>query len=228
MDLDQELRDFRDECRLFPLPGAVLFPHAVLPLHIFEPRYRQMTQDALDSDRLVTIVRLRPDLPPTAADDPAIEPIGCLGKILNCERLPDGRFNFLLLGLSRVRIVAEVPSARLYRVAEAVRIPDERSAGPEEPRRSDLIRHFREVLRRQDLIDSDLNGLLEGQLPLGPLTDLVAHAMGLPPTMKQALLDETQAHRRADHLIEVLARLLGDEPISSGPSRDYPPPFSPN
>ena len=60
MDDDFDLKDFTNVCRLFPLPGVVLFPHAVLPLHIFEPRYRQMTEDALATDRLIAIVQLRP------------------------------------------------------------------------------------------------------------------------------------------------------------------------
>src|SRR3954468_19038803 len=68
MDGDYDLRDFANVCRLFPLPRVVLFPHAVLPLHIFEPRYRQMTGDALAGDKLVTIVQWRGPLPTQAGD----------------------------------------------------------------------------------------------------------------------------------------------------------------
>src|SRR3954463_13716392 len=101
-----ELRDFSGVCRLFPLPGVVLFPHAVIPLHIFEPRYRQMTEDALDDDKLVTIVQLIP--PGTiysgALGTPPVDAVGCLGRIIRHERLSDGRFNLLLLGRKRVRL----------------------------------------------------------------------------------------------------------------------------
>ena len=95
---EPELREFRNVCRLFPLAGVVLFPHSVLPLHIFEPRYRQMTADALASDNLITIVQPRvPD--EDSPDRPPLESVACLGKIVKHERLLDGRFNFLLLGL---------------------------------------------------------------------------------------------------------------------------------
>src|SRR5438309_4872697 len=115
---DHDLKDFGSVCRLFPLPGVVLFPHAVLPLHIFEPRYRQMTEDALATDRLITIVQIRPPGEWKSPEEPSLEEFGCLGRIFKHERLPDGRFNFLLLGHKRVRLTREVPSAKLYRTSE--------------------------------------------------------------------------------------------------------------
>ena len=68
MDIHTDLTDFSNRCRLFPLPNLVLFPHAVLPLHIFEPRYRQMTEDALAGDQLVTIVQIKPKAPGSSMD----------------------------------------------------------------------------------------------------------------------------------------------------------------
>src|SRR3954447_23286620 len=99
--MDDDVREFDGTCRLFPLPGVVLFPHAILPLHVFEPRYRQMTEDALSGDKLVTIVRLRPagatlSEPPDTLGSPPIERVACVGRILQHERLPDGRFGLLL------------------------------------------------------------------------------------------------------------------------------------
>src|SRR5438270_1015353 len=103
MNEDHILSAFQNVCRLFPLAGIVLFPHAVLPLHIFEPRYRQMTEDALADDKLVTIVQLRSPTSSTAnaLGSPPIEEIGCLGRILQHERLDDGHFNIMLLGRKR-------------------------------------------------------------------------------------------------------------------------------
>src|ERR1700722_7371434 len=115
MDFKSELYEFSNRCRLFPLPDVGLFPHAVLPLHIFEPRYRQMTEDALARDKLVTIVQWRAPFPTEKGAEPALEEIGCLGRILQHERLPDGRFNFLLLGRKRVRLGREIPGDKLYR-----------------------------------------------------------------------------------------------------------------
>ena len=126
MDFDSELRDFSNQCRLFPLPDVLLFPHALLPLHIFEPRYRQMTEDALSGDRLVTMVQIRPAFPGSPWLEPVpIMDVGCVGKIVQYERLPDGRFNFLLLGCKRVRLKREIPSDKLYRIAEAEIMEDQ-------------------------------------------------------------------------------------------------------
>jgi uncharacterized protein len=228
MDGDYDLQDFANVCRLFPLPKVVLFPHAVLPLHIFEPRYRQMTEDALAGDKLVTIVQWRAPFPVKPGVEPALEEIACLGRILQHERLPDGRFNFLLLGRKRVRLGREIPSDKLYRLAAAEILEDENTELPQEPRRAEIAALFRRVSEQHGTLDPDLKSLLETGLPLGSLTDLVAHTLGLPPTIKQDLLAETRVDRRADVLVEIL-RQLADRPSSAdeGP-RPFPPPFSAN
>ena len=219
---DLDLRDFDGLCRLFPLPGVVLFPHAVLPLHIFEPRYRQMTQDALASDKLIAMVQVRPDADWSGQAEPAIEEFACLGKILNHERLPDGRFNFLLVGLKRIRLVREIPGGKLYRRAEAEIVDDEGPYEPSESARADLIAGFRAVAGRSGPIDPDLDALIGSGLPLGPLTDIIAHSLGLPAPLKQAMLAEARVDRRAGGLIEILHQLVDP------PRRPFPPPFSRN
>ena len=232
MDDDLDLHNFSQCCRLFPLPGVVMFPHAVVPLHIFEPRYRQMTEDALADDKLVTIVQLHPSRVGTTGTigDPPIETIGCLGQIIQHERLPDGRFNFLLLGRKRVRLRRELPGDKLYRIAEAELLEDDCDSEPEEPRRGGLTRLFRQAFSQRGKleIDPDLAHLLETTVPLGVLTDIVAHALGLPPELKQELLAETNVARRADTLLEVLAQALEGSPEGSPGWRSFPPPFSPN
>jgi Lon protease-like protein len=226
MDDDLDLGHFANRCRLFPLPEVVLFPHAVLPLHIFEPRYRQMTEDALAGDRLVTIVQLRgPTLGTTdALGSPPVEAVGCLGRILQHERLPHGRFNVLLLGRKRVRLVREVPTDRLYRTSDVEVLDDDYGGEPEGPRRDELIRLFRAVFEKQRRLHPDLAARLENALSLGVLTDIIAHALGLPPALKQHLLAEPRVHHRADTLITVLRPLAraGADP------RAFPPPFSAN
>ncbi|HEX8202116.1 MAG TPA: LON peptidase substrate-binding domain-containing protein, partial [Isosphaeraceae bacterium] len=184
MDPNHDLRDFRNVCRLFPLPEVVLFPHAVLPLHIFEPRYRQMTEDALAGDRLVTIVQLLPDTPTADPTRPAIEAVGCLGKIVRHERLPDGRFNFLLVGRKRVRLLRELASGKPYRLAEARLLEDVAPEEPVGPLRRELVRLFRTLARRQGTLDPDMAKLLQADLALGILTDLIAHALGLTASIK--------------------------------------------
>ena len=97
-------RDFSGTARLFPLPNLVLFPHVIQGLHVFEPRYRQMTADALAGDGLIAIVMLKPD-EDEFTDRPAIESVACLGEITWHDKLPDGGYNLRLRGVCRARIV---------------------------------------------------------------------------------------------------------------------------
>src|SRR5215467_7574945 len=111
------LENFGGTARLFPLPNLVLFPHVMQPLHIFEPRYRQMTADALAGDRLIALALLRPGWESDYDGKPAIYPVACLGRVVAEQRLDDGRYNILLRGLSRVRLVEELSQGKLYRTA---------------------------------------------------------------------------------------------------------------
>lgn len=226
---DGDLRSFRNPCRLFPLPGLVFFPHAILPLHIFEPRYRQMTEDALaEGDRLITMVLPRADVPETLEGAPALEEIACLGRVFQHQRLPDGRFNLLLLGLKRVRLTREIPTEKLYRLAEAETLEDVELGPPEgDHRRNDLHNLFREVVTRTGVNDPKLVALLETSLPLGPLTDLIAYTLGLTVEIKQRLLAETRVLHRADALLEILGRILAQHPRATQ-APIFPPPFSSN
>src|SRR5947209_6117162 len=118
------LQEFSGTARLFPLPNVVLLPHSMQPLHIFEPRYRQMTADALASDRLIAMVLLQPGWEMASTPRPPVHRIACLGRIAAEQQTPDGRYNLILRGLSRVRIVDEIPQDKLYRCARAKLVPD--------------------------------------------------------------------------------------------------------
>lgn len=132
---------------IFPLPNVVLFPDVFLPLHIFEPRYRDMTRAALDSDRLIGMVLMKPteaaaagatgaagalgaagELAPhdlASLDSPAIYPIGCAGVISHVEEVEDGRYNIILRGLQKFRVTGEDDDpSRRYRVAHVEPISD--------------------------------------------------------------------------------------------------------
>lgn len=217
-----DLRGFVGRVRLFPLPGVVVFPHVVAPLHIFEPRYRRMTADALGDDRLIAMVRLLGDGSPR----PPIEAVGCLGRIIHHERLADGRFNLLLLGRKRIRLVREVPDAGLpYRVAEAVAIEDEAPAPLEEPEaRRSLVDRFRQVVGATTGLDDEFLRLLEGAESLGTLTDVMAHSLPFDVEQKQRLLAEPDADARARQLHRWLSELAPTLPLG----RTFPPPFSVN
>ena len=225
MDYHLDIPNFSNRCRLFPLPGLVLLPHALLPLHIFEPRYRQMTRDALDGDQLIAMVQIRP----ARQDSPWTEPVpimdvACLGRIVRHERLPDGRFNLLLLGCKRLGLVREFQTDKDYRIAEARIIEDVETPEPTPARRRVLIERFRAVCERRQPLDVDLVQLLESPIHLGSLADVIAHALGLPPMLKQGLLAEPSVAARLTVLESVLERLVEKPPSAPG----FPPPFSLN
>src|SRR5258707_5877541 len=108
---------------LFPLPNVVLFPNVFLPLHIFEPRYREMVADALKGDRIIGMVLLRPGFEADYEGRPPVYPIGCAGVITNVEELPDGRYLIELQGLTKFRITGEDQRLR-YRLARVEGIPE--------------------------------------------------------------------------------------------------------
>ena len=104
---------------LFPLSDVVLLPELSVPLYIFEPRYRQMTRDALAGSHQIGMVTVRPDSVDAMSADPPVFDIGCLGRIAHAQQRPDGTFQIMLLGESRFRILAEDArtSEQLYRSA---------------------------------------------------------------------------------------------------------------
>jgi Lon protease-like protein len=136
---------------IFPLPNVVFFPQTILPLHVFEPRYRRLVNDVLGGDKRFAVFLLRPDAEAEEAGAPAPFEVGCLGEITRAEALEDGRFNILLLGVARIRIeefLTDVP----YRVVGATLLPEEEGA-PLAPTgdhafRELLGRYFRSVLGR--------------------------------------------------------------------------------
>src|SRR5512147_373282 len=113
-----------EELPLFPLSNVVLFPRVRAPLHIFEPRYRQMTEHALAGERRIGMVVVPPEHLERIAGDPPVYAIGCAGVISASQRLPDGRFHIMLDGTWRFRIQEELPHApgRLYRLARVERL----------------------------------------------------------------------------------------------------------
>jgi uncharacterized protein len=189
---------------LFPLPNVVLFPNVFLPLHIFEPRYRAMTADALASDRMIGMVLLRPGWERDYEGRPPIYPIGCSGVITHVERLPDGRYSLVLRGLDRFRIVEE-DDALAYRraIVEAV---------PERPLSTDdrqLVHDFRAKLetilaRHVRAVEAKIPATMADE----DLVNALAQYLDLEPLEKQALLEEPDIRTRAASLVELLEMKL--------------------
>ena len=215
------LEDFAGVVRLFPLPNLVLFPHVMQPLHIFEQRYRQMTRDALEGDRLLALVLLRPGWEADYDGRPAVHPVACVGRIVADQRLEDGRFNLLVRGLSRVRLVEELAAGKLYRSARVEVLADVPPADAEEGRhmRQELVERAPGWFPAKAEILEQLHKLLASDLPLGALCDIIGFALALDVEVKQELLEEPQVERRARRLLTLLQPAEG---------RRFPPEFSSN
>jgi Lon protease-like protein len=188
---------------LFPLPTVVLFPNVLLPLHIFEPRYRQMVEESLAADRMIGMVLLKPGFEADYEGAPAIYPTGCAGLITRAERLEDGRFNLLLRGVEKFTIRHEDRPApgRLYRSAVISPLAETVSDGDRESL-------TRERGRLIDILTPMLAQYLQTELPAGmPDEDLVnslAQYLDLDPIEKLALLEHDGALARCRGLIELL------------------------
>ena len=187
---------------LFPLPDATLFPHTLLPLHVFEARYRALVMDALARDHRLAVVRLRPGFEASYAGKPAVHEVAGAGEIVSWERLANGRYNILVKGEWRVRLARERPSDTLYRLAEAHRLEDGPPAADAAPVlarvRAACARLLAALQRPADLLDT---ALAEGQGP-GVIADRVAAAVLPDGGLRQELLETLDVDRR-------LARLAG-------------------
>jgi Lon protease-like protein len=187
---------------LFPLPNVVLFPGVFLPLHIFEPRYRAMIGEALDGDRLIGMVLLKPGYEAEYEGRPPIYPIGCSGLITHAERLADGRFNIVLQGLERFR-VREEDDSRVYRVGIIERLSGDTAAASDEPA-------LRELRHRIEHLLTPMVERAGGEINVPPsMTDVdVIHALAqyldLAPIEKQALLERDTVLARAAALADLL------------------------
>jgi Lon protease-like protein len=191
---------------LFPLPNAVLFPNVFLPLHIFEPRYRQMVAEALDGDRIIGMTLLRPGWEADYEGSPAIYPIGCAGLITFAERHKDGRYNIVLRGLEKFRVIEEESnSARSYRMAHVDSILDANEPKTDAERAA--MRNARRRLEALLVPQPEGRGAEPKVPPTMPDEDLVnalAQYLELEPVEKQALLERETLLTRCQSLIELL------------------------
>jgi Lon protease-like protein len=222
---------FSGQVRLFPLPNFVLFPHVMQPLHVFEPRYRDLLEDALAGDGLIAMAVLGPGWERNYEGRPALYPTACLGQISAHCRLSDGTYNVLLVGLRRVRLLRELKPARRFREAEVALCDDVYPARPLAHRRA-LQRDFREALQRflpgHPAAQEQLDQLLDNDVPLGTLTDVIGYMLDLDVAQKHLLLGEVDVYRRAELLLGHLSPLAGSAITDAISAFAFPPAFSTN
>jgi Lon protease-like protein len=188
---------------LFPLPTVVLFPSVFLPLHIFEPRYKQMITKALEGDRIIGISLLQSGHDEAYEGRPPVFDVGCAGLITHVERQSDGRFNLILRGLEKFRIVVEEPATVgvLYRIAHVT--PLEAAGG-------DVDRQALRLERRrlEAMLSSSLEAEAGSRLPRDMADDDLVNALSqyleLEPVEKQALLEQGGILQRCRTLIELI------------------------
>ncbi|MEM7412234.1 MAG: LON peptidase substrate-binding domain-containing protein [Myxococcota bacterium] len=135
--------DATEALPIFPLSNVVLFPRVKTPLHLFEPRYRQLARDVIEGNRRFAMMVVRPEHVDDMPGNPPIFPVGCVGTVTEHQRLPDGRYNLVLEGDHRVRVVGETPpdDQRLYRLADVRRLED---PYPDDAR--ERVSHLREAI----------------------------------------------------------------------------------
>ena len=180
---------------LFPLPNVVLFPDVFLPLHIFESRYVEMTKAALDDNRLIGMVLAKSTMEPDAC-----YPIGCAGVITHVEELDGGRYNIVLRGLQKFRILGEDETSETpYRIASIESIPE----GP-----FDKIALKEQRARLEALLVSSGTANFSFRLPPSMPDVEFVHALsqyfGFEAVERQALLEMTDAEARCRALIELV------------------------
>jgi uncharacterized protein len=205
---------------LFPLPDLVFFPHASLPLHIFEPRYRRMTEDALQGDRLIAMALLKPGWERDYEGAPEVFPLGCAGFIEEEARLPDGRFNIRLRGLARVEVLSfeqQIP----YRVARVRVLDDLNDAGgpgvEEDKRRlltccAGLLQEISGRVSQPLALGSDI--------PFAAAVNTLCQSLAMDMPLKMALLGLDDVRERCRMLVRVLEERWREAALRQATRRD--------
>lgn len=206
-DLTFDETRFNGTARLFPLSDLVLFPNVMQPIHVFEPRYRDLLNEALDSDGLIAMSVLAPGWEADYEGRPPVMPHACLGKIVTHQRTDKGEYNVLLLGMRRVLIESELPAQQSFRKVNVTLLDDCCETEMDDQREGlqvALTKKFEENLPDSQAANPPILDLLSADIPLSVLTDLVSFALPLEYQLKCDLLGETNIDRRAWMLLEAL------------------------
>ncbi len=208
MDDQARVRGALPRLPIFPLPGAVLLPHALVPLHIFEPRYRKMTSDCEAGLRVLALAHI-PDERAAGERPPRVLPVLGVGVLAGLDRLPDGRFNIVLRGVARARIQDELPQTEPYRLVRA-RLLEPAAAASRAATLADALRHLVLALsaaRRTEETQALAQLAARAEGP-GDLADIVAGALLATPRERQAVLDAVELEPRLELATQAAAAAL--------------------
>jgi Lon protease-like protein len=190
--------------KVFPLPSAVLLPGGAMPLHIFEPRYRQMMADALETDGVFAMAQVIPGQEQLAV--PALESMVCVGVVSQHELTDDGRYNVVLVGVARARVLRELPQSNGYREVEAEVMPDSSFDGPEE---TQLRQAVLELVARLPQDVGQRIAQVTARAKGGMLADVVAAAIFDDAIQRYEILSELDVSTRVQVVTEELLLLVG-------------------
>ncbi|MEL7499580.1 MAG: LON peptidase substrate-binding domain-containing protein [Planctomycetota bacterium] len=221
--------NFNGMVRLFPISKMVLYPGVGQMLHIFEPRYCTMMEDALDSDRLITMANLYSDQL-DGFGNPKINQTVCIAQIVEEVRQEDGRYNLFVLGVQRARILREIDSEKPYRLARVEVLPAPNDGDDEFPgAREELLKDFVELAKTQDHWDADvLAKFVDPELPLSRMVDMIAYTAGVESEFRQRVLATDELGPRIILVSKLLQDLLKYVRRPEPAKRDFPPKFSAN
>jgi Uncharacterized protein, similar to the N-terminal domain of Lon protease len=218
---------FSGNARVFPLPNLVMFPHVMQPLHIFEPRYRAMLEEALEDDRLIAMGILAPGWEQQSEGRPTLRNTACLCRVATYQQTEKNTYNVLMLGVRRLRLVKELPPKKLFRVVESEILddvlPEDVAEAEVSELQQSLLASFKRSLPKMPDSFEQLDQLLGNQITLGMLCDIVAYTINLDLESKVRLLAEVEVMRRA----ELLLAAIEGRPTGGG-LRPFPPRFSVN
>ncbi len=197
---------------IFPLPDTVFFPNTLLPLHVFEPRYRRMIEALPEERPLLAVTLLQGDWEPRYHSAPDFAAVMGLGEVVHREEMSNGRYNILLRGLARVRALDELATEEPFRTIRAEVLGEVTEPEDElEIRRSLLtLRHFfATILSRVPGVDiSEASRLFDSSTAPGVVVDSIASALPVAPPDKQSLLEELRPAARAGKLAAILAEMV--------------------
>jgi Lon protease-like protein len=220
---------FRGIARLFPLPNFVMMPHVLKAFHIFEPRYRELVEDALKEDKLIGLVLPKDGWDKNYDGSFAIHNIGCLTQIHEHERLDDGRFNLVLRGICRMQLEHELLTSTLYRQAKVKLLPDA-STTDDGKLRHQLEAEVLPWLSVDGEGREQFQKLMHSATPMGTIVDVVSFALPIPADWKQQLLESISVVERVLKLCELLHSVKPFHAPEEFPpaARKQPPDFSAN
>jgi hypothetical protein len=199
--------DFSLPIPLFPLPNCVLFPGVVQPLHIFEPRYREMISDALEDQSAIGLALLKPGWEKNYYSNPGIHKLLCVGKIVAHELVEEGKYNLLLHGMNRSMLVSETKHG-LYRVATLEPIPEPLHESPGMAMHRKVLRELFDKTALRDLtVSQSLLPLFDDSISTSRLIDVLAFTLIQDIATKQLLLEELDSFKRGEHLLRHLVQL---------------------